>query len=209
MTTKLRVYNGALRILGERRLSSLTDDVPSRHYLDNAWDDGLVDYILEQGLWQFATRTVKLNASNSIEPDFGFRYAFEKPSDYVRLSKISVDEFQTVRLDRYETEREYFFSDVDVLYISYISNDASYGNDLTLWPETFSRYAQAELADRVKDLVTGSDDKYQKVKAALKEARIDARSKDAMNQPVRFQQIGNWAGARLSSYRSRDRYRGN
>ena len=81
MTSKLTLFNGALRLLGERRLASLTEDRPARRYLDDAWDDGLVDDALEQGFWNFATRTVQMTASTSVEPEFGYRYAFQKPDD--------------------------------------------------------------------------------------------------------------------------------
>lgn len=198
-TSKLSLYNGALRLLGERRLSSLTEDRPARHYLDAAFDDGLIDYLLEQGQWNFATRTVELTNDASITPVFGYQYAFSKPTDYVRLAALCLDEYFKSPLNEYSDEQGYWFCDYDTLYIKYISNDVNYGLDLSLWPQTFVRYAQAELADRVKEEVTGNDGKYERIKKALKDARIDARSKDVMNRPVRFQPAGTFVKARMTS----------
>lgn len=198
-TSKLSLYNGALRLLGERRLSSLTEDRPARHYLDAAYDDGLIDYLLEQGQWNFATRTIELTNDASITPDFGYQYAFSKPTDYVRLAALCLDEYFKSPLNEYSDEQGYWFCDYDTLYIKYISNDVDYGLDLSLWPQTFVRYAQAELADRVKEEVTGNDGKYERIKKALKDARVDARSKDVMNRPVRFQPAGTFVKARMTS----------
>lgn len=199
MTSKLTVYNGSLRLLGERRLASLTEDRPSKRYLDDAWDDGLVDSILEQGFWNFATRSIEATASTSIEPDFGYRYAFDKPDDYIRTAAICTDEYFRNPLHEYSDEAEYWFADHDVLYIQYISNDASYGNNMAVWPETFNKLAQATLADEVKELITGNENKYEIIKKALKDARVDARSKNAMNKPVKFSPSGSWVRARMTS----------
>jgi hypothetical protein len=198
-TSKLSLYNGALRLLGERRLSSLTEDRPARHYLDAAYDDGLIDYLLEQGQWNFATRSVELTNDSSITPEFGYQYGFAKPADYVRLAALCLDEYFKSPLNEYSDEQGYWFCDYDTLYIKYISNDVDYGLDLSLWPQTFVRYAQAELADRVKEEVTGNDGKYERIKKALKDARVDARSKDVMNRPVRFQPAGTFVKARMTS----------
>lgn len=197
-TTKLSVYNGALRLLGERR-TTLTEDRATRRYLDDAYDDGLVDYVLEQGLWRFATRSVEATASISIEPDFGLRYAFEKPSDYIRTAGMYTDEYMESPLLRYKDEAGYWFADVDVIYIAYISNSSSYGANFALWPQTFVKYCQAELADRVKELITGNDGKYDRIKKALKAAKTDARSKDVTNDAPRFAPAGSWVRARMTS----------
>lgn len=198
MTSKLTIYNGALRLLGERR-TTLTEDRPARYYLDDAWDDGLIDDALEQGLWNFATRTVQMTASTSIEPEFGYRYAFQKPDDYIRTAALCTDEFFQSPLYQYTDEANYWFADYDTLFLQYISNDVDYGNNIANWSGTFTAMVEAMLADEVKELVTGNDGKYDRIKKALKDARIDARSKDAMNQPVKFAPAGSWVGARMTS----------
>lgn len=195
-TSKLTLYSGALRLLGERKIASLTEDRPARYYLDDAWDDDLIDGCLEQGLWNFATRTIEATASPSITPDFGYQYAFEKPEDFIRTAAICTDEYFQCPLFLYSDESEYWFADYDVLYIQYISNDSAYGNNMAVWPRTFQKFVQATLADEVKELITGNENKYEIIKKALKDSRIDARSKDAMNQPVKFSPTGSWVNAR-------------
>ena len=60
MTDKLSIYNGALSILGERRLASLTENREPRYKLDDVWDNNFVRRLLQMGQWQFAQRTVQL-----------------------------------------------------------------------------------------------------------------------------------------------------
>jgi hypothetical protein len=198
-TSKLTLYNGACRILGERRLASLTENRPALNYLNDAWDDGVVDGALEQGYWNFGTRTIRADYDPSIEPEFGYQRAFQKPDDYIRLAAISTDEYFRDTLHDYSDEQGYWFCDHDLLYIKYISNDSEYGGDFALWPQSFQKYIQASLADEVKELVTGNDGKYDRIKKALKDAKSDARSKDVMNRPTKFAPAGSFVRARMTS----------
>jgi hypothetical protein len=64
-TTKLSLYNGALRELGSRKLSSLSENRESRRVLDDIWDGGFRDEILESGLWTFAVRSIEIDRDSS------------------------------------------------------------------------------------------------------------------------------------------------
>ena len=93
MTDQLGLYNGALRMLGESRLSSLTEAVENRRLLDEVWDDGAVNSCLEFGYWNFATRTVQASYDPDATPAFGFTYAYSKPTDWIKTAAIASDEF--------------------------------------------------------------------------------------------------------------------
>lgn len=196
--SKITLYNGALRILGERKLSSLSEDRPARYYLDDAWDDGAVDACLEEGFWNWAIRSVQFDPSEDVTPEFGHAYAFEKPADFIRTAGICQDEFFQTPLDNYIDEVDHWFASVDPLYVQYVSNDASYGTNYAAWPESFNKFVQAYLADQIKALVTGNDSVHEKIEKHLKKARINARSKDAMNGPIRFAPSGTFVRARMS-----------
>jgi len=196
--SKLSIYNGANRLLGERK-TTLTEDRAARRYLDDAWDDGLVDACLEQGYWSFAVRSTLATADPDITPEFGYRYAFQKPDDYIKLSAFCSDEFFKNTIHGYSDEGDYFYCDLDVVYIQYVSNDSAYGNDMARWPQSFQSFMEVSLADMVKELVTGNDGKYDRIKKALKDAKADARSKDLMNKPTKFAPAGSWVSARMQS----------
>lgn len=198
MATKLSLYNGALRLCRERKLASLSENREPRRLLDDAWGDGStvgsVRRCLELGQWTFATRTVRLDSSPSVQPDFGYRYAFDQPADMVDVCGLWTDEHGQCPLLAYVDERHYWYADIDPIYASYVSNDAEYGADLSLWPQTFADFVEADLADQVVGSLTGADSKY--VADKLKERRKDAKSGDAMRKPTRFMPAGSWSSAR-------------
>lgn len=200
---KLKLYNGALLILEAGKLNALTDAVESRYVLDEVYDDNGVDWCLEQGFWQFAMRTVKMEYAPGLSPnDFGRINTFELPTDYVRLAAISADSYLSVPYLDYWHEGEYIFADLEELYIKYVSNDSSYGHDYSLWPETFKDFAKTYFASRVCKRVTGSDSMMDRLVGAdgrggmLRTKKNDALSKDAMLSPTRFLPQGRWASSR-------------
>ena len=91
---KLDIYNGALLRLASRKLASLTEGRESRRVLDQYWgaQNKIVSYALERGDWNFALRARKLEADTAVEPQWGWTYAYEKPTDFRRLSALSGDE---------------------------------------------------------------------------------------------------------------------
>lgn len=206
MATQLKLYNEALRLCGERKLASLTEDREPRRLLDGVWDAGAIKYCLEEGQWNFALRTAKLEYSPSIEPSFGLRYAFEKPSDFVHLSSFCYDEYFNSPITQFAEEGGFWFAEVDEVYVKYVSEDAAYGTDLSLWPENFTRYVAAYMASEIVDRLTQSDSQYEKVMKAYEKRLVKARSRDAMQGPTQFLPTGSWVRARgHGSYRTRDR----
>lgn len=199
--SKLTLFNGALRVLGERNLSSLSENVAARHELDSVWDDGFRDDILEMGLWNFAMRTTQEDFRTDVEPEFGYRRAYLKPDDWIRTAAISGDEYFTVPLD-YEDQRGYWFADIDEIYVKYVSADGLYGYDEGNWPQSFKRFAEAYLAYRVAPAIAppNLDMAFNLYKKLL----VEARSRDAMNEPSKRLPEGEWTRARRGSL-GRDR----
>ncbi len=211
MASQLTLYNGALRILGQSKLSSLTEDVEPRYVLDDIWSDGARDACLEAGYWNFAIRTVEASYNTGVEPDFGFQRAFDKPTDWLRtVSLASDDRFYCLLTDRsYKDEADYWFCDNDTLYIRYVSNDTSYGYDYGKWPQSFVKFVEAHLANEARYRILQANVKRTEIEKAYNKAKKDALSKDAMNEGVKFMPENGWAGARRSgrSYSGRGRTR--
>lgn len=203
MATKLGLYSDALRLCGERKLASLSEDRKPRHLLDDAWGDGStngsVRRCLERGQWKHALRSIMLDYSPSIEPDFGYRYAFDQPEDMVKVAAVCSDEYFNSPLLAYADERHYWYADLDTIYVRYVSNDASYGADLSLWPQIFADLVAADLADQIVGDLTGADS--QKVAKELEKRLRQAQSDDAMRGPTAFPPMGGWASARLGGGR--------
>ena len=71
MSSRLKIYNGALLLCGQRRLDALTDEAESRHLLDEVWNDGGVNSCLSEGQWRFAMRASRLDFDPAVEPAWG------------------------------------------------------------------------------------------------------------------------------------------
>lgn len=206
---KLERFNGALRLCEERKLATLTDNREARRLLDAAWGDGStkgsVRRCLEMGQWTFATRTVQLDYSPSVSPEFGYRYAFDYPADFVRPTGIYQDEFCQCPLTLYSAERAYWYCDLQTIYVQYVSNDATYGADLSLWPENFGKTVEADLAHEIVGNLTKNREVRADVVSEWRYWKSEAASMDGMNRPPKTMPAGSWSRARHGGSSSSER----
>jgi hypothetical protein len=200
VTDRLSLYNGALREIGERQLASLSENRESRRVLDGVWNNGAaVKFCLEKGQWNFAARTVRLDYSPSVEPEFGYRRAFVKPTDWVRTMALASDDRLSNPIIQYEDGNNFWWADEDQIYVRYVSNDASYGLDYSLWPETFVKFVETYIANEIVWPLTQNRQKKEVLERDWRLALRQARSSDAMNQPTQFPPPGRLIRARRGS----------
>lgn len=206
-TTRLQLYNDALMLCGERFLASLNEEREPRRLLDQVWDSNGVRYCLEQGQWQFAMRTQQVDYDPSTEPPFGYRRAFNKPDDWVLTSALCSDAYFRTPLLSYADELQLWYADLDTIYVKFVSNDASYGADLSIWPATFSDYAAAYFASKVIAKLTQDEKRIAFLLGApgdidggeLGRRLKVAKSRAAMTQPTQFPAQGSWTRSRYGS----------
>lgn len=198
-TQQLGLYNGALRLVGNARLATLTDNVEAARILNDLWTDGngAPMACLEEGLWFFATRTSQLTYDATITPQFGYACAFEKPTDWVRTCMVAQDPYFNTPLTQFTDEAGYLFTLLQTVYYSYISNADTYGMDFLRWPQTFVRAVEGYLAANiVRKLCAGDEAKITNVIKGAKALMTNARSKAAMNESAKFFPAGTWLRAR-------------
>lgn len=211
-TTRLKIYNGALLFCGQRSIASLTVNEEGRRLLDDVWNDGGVQYCLEQGQWRFAMCTSKLSYETAITPPFGLRRAFAKPTDWVDTSAVCQDEYFNVPLLQYADEVGYWFADLDEIYVKYVSNGANYGMNFAAWPYSFTEFVKAYFAWRIAPKLTGGDELRERLQSSthphrgiLPQALLTAKNRDAMAGPTTFPAVGSWIRSRhgrsMSGYR--------
>ncbi len=200
---QLSLYNKALTMLGERKIASLTENREPRRVLDDVWR-GALKYCLEEGQWKFAIRTSKLTYSTDVNPTFGYRKAFEKPSDCVRLTKVCSDEYLNTPLLHYGEEAGWWFADLDDIYVSYVSDSLDFGSDYANWPETFARFVALYLANEAGLRITQSERTLEKIARDYKATKKDALSKDALQGPTQFLPEGRWVTSRYGRNGSRE-----
>lgn len=204
---KLIIYNEALSdFLGERKLNSLTESRKPRRVLDSIWDAGAMDYCLERANWNFAMRTVQADYSPSINPAFGYKYGFDKPTDWLRTSAICTDEYFNTTLLQYVDENGYWYSDVTPFYVRYVSKDDNYGYNLSLWTQAFRKYVASYLAFKgFKAITGGSANELQDLERQMKKAFYAAKTHDAIGEATSFPQTGSWVRARRGGISQTDR----
>jgi hypothetical protein len=196
MTTKLQVYNDALRLCGESSLASLTEAREPRYLLDEVYANGGIDFCLAQGFWQFAMISVQVDYDTDIEPAFGLQRAFTKPSDWVKTAAVCSDEHFKAPLLEYYDEVGYWYADIDTIYVKYVSNGVDYGYNLADWPQTFADYVSAHFASKIVVKLTGDEDKKESVLKERKRLLLDAKNHDASGNPQQFPAPGNWLRSR-------------
>lgn len=203
--TRLSIYNGALLVCDERFLASITEEREPRRLLDYVWDNGGIKSCLEEAQWEFAMRTIQIDYDTQIDPDFGYNRAFQKPDDWILTSALCSDEFFRAPVIRYVDEAGYWYSDIDTLYVRYVSNDADYGMDVNAWPESFKEFVYAHFASKIVGKLQGASvEKKAEIERLRKRALMHAKNKAAMSGPVSFPPSGSWVNARRRGVNRRD-----
>lgn len=197
MTTKLELYNGALRLVPHQRLASLSEDVEARFELDAIYDAAL-QAMLEEAGWKFALRVSQLTYETDIEPAFGRPYAFEQPADFVRIARISTDpNFTPGHEPDYEEANGFFYSTTSEFYIKYVSNGATYGLNLLLYPQYYCKALHAYFAREVgAQLATDGKFDYDRLDKIYQKYLMRSKQSDALDEPVKFPPTGRVVASR-------------
>src|SRR5690606_11176196 len=168
VTSKLIVWNEALRELGDHPLSDTTTANKAQKTLNDAWDHA-IEYVLSRRDWNFARRRATLTGvSDTAFPPYTYRYA--RPSDYLRKVWIKAsadDQFQIPHAE----SGAVIYGFAASAAIEYMS-DHSDNYDPANWPPQFTRVLVLYLAMLAGPKIgrIGNDDLagwYQKVEAAL------------------------------------------
>lgn len=193
---QLGLYQGALRMVGERKLSSLTEARRPRYLLDDVWAEDPVKACLEAGEWAFATRTVMMEAEDGVTPDFGYTYGFEKPEDWVRTVSVSLDEYFKTPLKEHRDEGGFLWLDSPEVFFSYVSDDTSWGRNMSLWTPSFINYAQSYLAKKICPTIVNSTTTIDQIDKEMEKYLSKAGGKNALTRPTHDMPPGGWVRAR-------------
>jgi len=204
MATKLSLYNKALLYCKERSLASLTEDREPRRLLDQVYDEGGIEACLEEGLWKFATRGVKLDYDTNLIREFGYLYGFEKPSDWQKTVAMCSDQYFSTPLVDYIHENGFWFADLQCIYVRYVSNDNLNGYALGSWPKSFANYVAAYFAEQIVGKLTADPTTIQVAMDWHEKNRKIAKGNDAWNQPQKKLPPGSWARSRGDRGRNND-----
>ena len=209
MVTRLDLYNQAFGFLGPVRLTSLDENRPDRRELDAVYSK-TKQAMLEQGIWFFALRTIEWQADLDVEPLFGLPYAYSFPTDYVRLRHISNDQRQEIEDHTFKREGQYFYSEYQTLYLTYVSNDDAFGGDLGKYTQLYADAFACDMAERsslpiMQDRGTKADLQGTAVRLLAKAKKVEA-----VDERVKFKPISSFVASRNTvRRRSNDQRREN
>lgn len=205
MATKIGLFNAALLEIGDALLTDTGENTKAGRVLNTVYDR-VLDECLSAGSWNFAVETIKADADTGVTPNFGYTEVFAKPSDWVRTTAVSADEYFAYPLLNYYDDINFWSADVTPIYIRYVSDDTGLGYELTRWPTTFTRYVELELAARVCPNLTENENKLQRILSERDAARKRALNHDAMNEvQPKFAPMGSWNRSRYGRSSRGDR----
>ena len=204
MTDRLKIYQGALMVCGERSIANLTVNEEGRRLLDEVWNDDGVKHCLEAAQWKFAMCGAKLNYDTGVTPQWGFKRAFAKPDDWVTTSAVCTDEYFNAPLLQYSDEASFWYADLDTIYVKYVSQGATFGLDFSKWPSSFIDFVHHYFASKIIMKLTSDKERQDRIlgtnrdgsDGSLARNLLNAKNRDAMQGPTTFPARGTWNTAR-------------
>lgn len=181
MVSKIELWNAALDELGHEVLTDTGEGNNAGQTLARNYDRVVADCLAEAS-WNFAMETIRTEADTGVTPEFGYRYVFAKPSDWVRTIAVSEDEYFTYPLLQYYDDQGFWSADNTPIYVRYVSNDTGLGLEMSRWPAAFRRYVELELAARSCMRITQNGSLREAIEDRREKARKLAKNVDAMNE---------------------------
>jgi hypothetical protein len=146
--SQLGLYNSALLLVGQRKLTGLTEEREPRHLLDDVYDLGAIEYCLEIVKPKFASVTVKLDspATSSVH---GLDSVHTLPTTYLTNGVVGVysDDKLDQPIERYFVEGNTLVCEYDTVYLRYI--DTAAVTTFTYWSQSFTRVVASYLAREI------------------------------------------------------------
>ncbi len=191
MTSTIVVINVALRRVGSSRITSLTEDSA---VVANDLFDGVLDYLLRQHAWNFATKRAKL-AQLVSTPICEFDHADTMPADWIRTVSIHPNSggagTMLYREEQFENKRVILTSADDV-YMRYVARVT----DPNLWSVDFRNALSMTLARDFAIPLGNSNTLHINFDKLSRSAIARARSSDAMGSSPERRPRGSWVTRR-------------
>jgi hypothetical protein len=172
---QVTICNKALDLVGEPPIIAIDDNTRAGRLCKKNFDLGL-DYVLSLHPWRFARKRVVISPMTAT-PAFGFDNQYQLPSDMLRHFIITTG--SNVPLEDYKIEGDYILSDLNPIYLIYISSIDS--ARLTRVDPTFAELVAAYLAFvfsmPLKQSRTDREDAQKYFELCLRRARsIDSKN---------------------------------
>ena len=174
MASKTDIFNGAIRLVGARRIENADDNATrAARELTDAWEDVRKEFLTLHP-WNFAKVYTTLAATVNT-PDWKWSYEFLLPGDCLQVRQVG--EYARTPYENVSDRRLY--ANQDTLKISYTQDV----QDTALYHPTFVSALQARLAVEIVEAVTQSSTKKADLEAVFDKRLRRAKRVDMKNAP--------------------------
>ena len=126
--TAVNIVNIALRSLGVKRITTISDDVESARVMTDLYEF-MRDQIMESHPWNFAEVWSDALAANATAPEFDYTYSYALPADCLRVIEMEDEE------DEFKVVGGNLFTDTvapKIKYISLITTTGSFSKSFVI-----------------------------------------------------------------------------
>lgn len=156
-----------MMLLGEKRLSSLSDDSEKAENIAAGWDM-LRDRALRRQAWHFAIQRTSL-AADTATPSWGFDYQYSLAGDVVKVLQVGeyypgpdLSHYRNSDSAPYRIEgRKIATNDAAPLKVKWVVNSVAVGE----WDPSFAALMAADLAEYLQPRTVQSDATAQRIAA--------------------------------------------
>jgi hypothetical protein len=167
MATDISMASNALVLIGDDPISALSESVAASNLYANTYE-----YVLSLSPWTFALKEVKFSRlSQTPDIETGFIYAFQKPTDLIRLWAV-------LPTTNYRMVGEFIYSNNTEMFGRYV-----YKSDETGLPAHIVKCIQYKLASEFSVSVAEDEKKMEMFERMFQDALGQAMSIDSMQQP--------------------------
>lgn len=187
MAAKIDICKSTCIKLGVEPIASLTESSKAAR-LCNTQYQPILDALLEDHYWNFASRRSSALALSSTSPEFGYAYRYTLPTDCLQVKFLNVEGYE------WEVEDGYLLTDLQNAQIGYIRNDVTVADMSRSFRELLSHMLALDIGYsltqnlRQMALLDGKTERY----------LSKARNIDAKEGTVRGKSDGTWLDSRQS-----------
>ncbi len=193
MVSTFDVINVALRRVGASRIIDFTDDDASAKVAEDLFSE-VLDDLLRQHAWNFATRRAKL-AQLTETPTFEFDHAYTMPPNWIRTVSVHPNSAGAATMLYREEQlnnKRVIVTSADEVYLRYIARI----EDPNLWPPDFRNALSMVLARDFSIPLGNSNTMHINFDKLSRSAIARARSSDAMGSSPEQRPRGSWVTRR-------------
>lgn len=186
MASQLEIANWAMTLIGEGRLSSISDPTGNAELVSAGWAMVRDNLLSAPSAWSFAIQRAAL-AADTDAPAWGFSAQYTIAGDVVRVLQVSETYPGLDLSDNYQSDGRLFVREADKiltdlgapLYVKWIVNSV----DVGLWHASFAKLMACDLAEFVNPRATESDSIAKRIALQRQQAWLQAAIANAIEQP--------------------------